>query len=92
VPRSVRQKTKELEEAIGSLEAKLGRTATDQEIAQSLGMTEEEFLKIMMRISGTSILSLNDVWFSGDENDRVSIGESIEAPSSLNPDIIVRKG
>ena len=91
VTRSVRQKTKELEETIGSLEAQLGRTATDQEIAQALGMTEDEFLKTMMRISGTSILSLNDVWFSGDENDKVSIGESIEAPSSLNPDIIVEK-
>lgn len=91
VPRSVRQKTRELEEAIGSLEAQLGRTATDQEIAQALGITEEEFLRTMMRISGTSILSLNDVWFSGDENDKVSIGESIEAPSSLNPDVIVEK-
>ncbi|MCA1950246.1 RNA polymerase sigma factor WhiG [Gracilinema caldarium] len=91
VPRSVRQKTKELEDTIGALEAQLGRTASDQEIAQALGMTEEDFLKTMMRISGTSILSLNDVWFSGDENDKVSIGESIEAPSSLNPDIIVEK-
>ncbi len=91
VPRSVRQKTKELEDTIGALEAQLGRTATDQEIAQALGMTEEDFLKTMMRISGTSILSLNDVWFSGDENDKVSIGESIESPSSLNPDIIVEK-
>jgi RNA polymerase sigma factor for flagellar operon FliA len=91
VPRSVRQKTREVEEAIGSLEAQLGRTATDQEIARSLGMDEGEFLKTMMKISGTSILSLNDVWFSGDENDKVSIGDSIESPSSLNPDIVVEK-
>jgi RNA polymerase sigma factor for flagellar operon FliA len=91
VPRSVRQKTREVEEAIGSLEAQLGRTATDQEIANSLGMDENEFIKTMMKISGTSILSLNDVWFSGDENDKVSIGDSIESPSSLNPDVIVEK-
>ncbi|MDR2482136.1 MAG: RNA polymerase sigma factor WhiG [Treponema sp.] len=91
VPRSVRQKTREVEEAIGSLEAQLGRTATDQEIARSLGMGEGEFLKTMMKISGTSVLSLNDVWFSGDENDKVSIGDSIESPSSLNPDVIVEK-
>jgi RNA polymerase sigma factor for flagellar operon FliA len=45
----------------------------------------------MMKISGTSILSLNDVWLSGDENDNMSIGESIEAPNSLNPDVIVEK-
>ncbi|MDR0402760.1 MAG: FliA/WhiG family RNA polymerase sigma factor, partial [Treponema sp.] len=91
VPRSIRQKTREVEEAIGSLEAQLGRTATDQEIAKSLGMDEGEFIKTMMKISGTSILSLNDVWFSGDENDKVSIGDSIESPSSLNPDVIVEK-
>jgi RNA polymerase sigma factor for flagellar operon FliA len=91
VPRSVRQKTREVEEAIGALEAQLGRTATDQEIAGSLGMDEDEYLKTMMKISGTSILSLNDVWFSGDENDKVSIGDSIESPSSLNPDVIVEK-
>ena len=54
-------------------------------------MDEDEYLKTMMKISGTSILSLNDVWFSGDENDKVSIGDSIESPVSLNPDVIVEK-
>jgi RNA polymerase sigma factor for flagellar operon FliA len=44
-----------------------------------------------MKISGTSILSLDDVWFSGDENDKVSIGDSVESPSSLNPDVVVEK-
>jgi RNA polymerase sigma factor for flagellar operon FliA len=91
VPRSVRQKTREVEEAIGALEAQLGRTATDQEIANSLGLDEQEFIKTMMKISGATMLSLNDVWFSGDENDKVSIGDSIEAPSSLNPDVIIEK-
>ncbi|MDR0998273.1 MAG: RNA polymerase sigma factor WhiG [Treponema sp.] len=91
VPRSVRQKTREVEEAIGALEAQLGRIATDQEIASSMGIDEEEYLKILMKISRTSVLSLNDVWFSGDENDKVSIGDSIESPVSLNPDVIVEK-
>jgi RNA polymerase sigma factor for flagellar operon FliA len=91
VPRSVRQKTREVEEAIGALEAQLGRTATDQEIASSMGMDEAEYLKVIMKISGTSIISLNDLWFSGDENDKVSIVESIEAPASLNPDVVVEK-
>ncbi len=91
VPRSVRQKTREIEETIGSLEAQLGRTVSDQEIASALGMDEEEFLKTMLKISGTSVLSLNDVWYAGDENDRISIGESIESPASLNPDVIVEK-
>jgi RNA polymerase sigma factor for flagellar operon FliA len=89
VPRSVRQKTREIEVAISTLEAQLGRMATDQEVAHSLGMDEAEYLKIIQKISGTSIISLNDLWYSGDENDKVSIGDSIESPSSLNPDVMV---
>lgn len=91
VPRSVRQKTREIEDTIVGLEAQLGRTATDQEVAKSLGVSEDEYLKTLLRISGTSILSLNDVWHSGDDHDNISIGDSIEAPSSLNPDVIVEK-
>lgn len=91
VPRSVRQKTKEIEEAVVGLEAKLGRPASDQEIASSLGMSEDELLKTMLKISGTSVLSLNDVWYSGDDADKISIGESIESPSSLNPDASVER-
>ena len=91
VPRSVRQKTREVEEAIGTLEARLGRTATDQEIAGALGMGEDEYAKTMIKISGTSILSIHEVWYSGDENDKVSIGDSIESPSSLNPEVIAER-
>ena len=63
VPRSVRQKTREIEDTIVSLEANLGRTATDSEIAKALGVTESEFQQSLLKISGTSVLSLNDVWY-----------------------------
>jgi RNA polymerase sigma factor for flagellar operon FliA len=91
VPRSVRQVAREVEAAVGSLEASLGRSATEKEIADSLGMNEEEYLKTKMKISNSSVLSIHDVWYSGDENDKVSIEDIIEAPSSLNPDVIVEK-
>ena len=91
VPRSVRQKTREIEDTIHHLESSLGRSANDREIAKELRMSLKDFQKTMMKISGTSILSLNDVWYTGDENDRVSIVDSIESPSSLNPDMIIEK-
>jgi RNA polymerase sigma factor for flagellar operon FliA len=91
VPRSVRQKSREIEDAIHKLESSLGRSASDKEIAKELGMDLNEFQKTMLKISGTSILSLNDLWYSGDENDKVSIVDSIESPQSLNPDTIVEK-
>ncbi|MDD6655122.1 MAG: sigma-70 family RNA polymerase sigma factor, partial [Treponema sp.] len=65
VPRSVRQKSREIEDAIVSLESRLGRPATDSEIAASLNMQEDEYHRTIMKISGTSIISLNEVWYSG---------------------------
>lgn len=91
VPRSVRQKTREIEDTISELEAKLSRPATDAEIAKEMNITEEEYQHTVMKISGTSVLSLNDVWYSGDDSDHVSIGDSIESPQSLNPDVQVER-
>ena len=91
VPRSVRQKSREIEDTIVELEAKMGRTASDSEIAKAMGMTESEYESTIMKVSGTSILSLNDVWYSGDDSEHLSIGDNIEAPNSLNPDVIVER-
>lgn len=91
VPRSVRQKTREIEDAIVHLESKLGRTASDTEIAGSLGVSDADFQQTLYKISGTSIMSLNDVWYSGDDSERISVGDSIESPASLNPDVIVER-
>lgn len=91
VPRSVRQKTREMDDVVQRLEASLGRAATDQEIADEMGVSLKDFHKTVLKISGTSVLSLNDVWYAGEDNDKVSIAESIESPNSLNPDIIVEK-
>ncbi|MCM1321107.1 MAG: RNA polymerase sigma factor WhiG [Bacteroides sp.] len=91
VPRSVRQKAREIEDAIVHVESNLGRPASDAEIASAMGISEQEFRQTVLKVSGTSVMSLNDVWYSGDDSDRLSIGDSIEAPSSLNPDVIVER-
>ena len=91
VPRSVRQKTREIEETVQHLEAKLGRSATDDEVAGEMGMSIEQYNQMVLKVSGTSILSLNEVWYTGEDNDKISIVESIESPSSLRPDTIAEK-
>jgi RNA polymerase sigma factor for flagellar operon FliA len=91
VPRSIRQKTREVEETVRTLEAKLGRSATDEEIAEAMDITVEDFQALILKISSTSILSLNDVWYTGEDDDQISIVESVESPTSLNPDAIVER-
>ena len=89
VPRSVRQKSREIEDTIVQLESKLGRPASDSEVAGAMGLSEDEYHQTILKVSGTSVLSLNDVWYSGEDSEHVSIGDCIESPSSLNPDVIV---
>ncbi len=91
IPRSIRQKAKEIESAIADLENKLGRTVEDEEISKELGITIEEFHTILNKVSGTAMVSLNDIWYMGDESDELSILETLEAPDNMNPDVLIEK-
>ena len=91
VPRSIRQKAKEVEQAILRIEGKTGKGASDQEIADELSIDLREFYTTMTKISSTSMLSLSDSWFSGDDSDKISIMDTIESPSKMNPDISVER-
>jgi RNA polymerase sigma factor for flagellar operon FliA len=91
VPRSVRQKSREVEDTMRRLESSLGRTATDEELAGAMGVSVKDLGKTLLKISSTSLLSLNDIWYTGEDNDKVSIGDSIESPRSMNPEAIVEK-
>lgn len=61
LPRSVRQKTKELEKAYFEMENKLGRPATDEEMAESFGLTVEDFQRKIQNVTTYSIVSLDDL-------------------------------
>lgn len=61
LPRSVRQKAKELERAYSELENELGRSVTDQEISDRLGVTLEEFHKKISTVSTYALVSLDDL-------------------------------
>jgi RNA polymerase sigma factor for flagellar operon FliA len=91
IPRSIRQKAKQLEQIIGMLENKEGKPVEDEVIAKELGVSMEEYTSILTKISGTSLVSLNDIWFLGDENDEVSFMETLESPSNMNPDVIIER-
>jgi RNA polymerase sigma factor for flagellar operon FliA len=91
IPRSIRQKAKQLEQIIGMLENKEGQTVDDDQIAKELGVSVDELASLLTKISGTSLVSLHDIWYLGDENDEVSFLETLESPSNMNPDVIIEK-
>jgi len=91
IPRSIRQKAKQIEQVITDLENKLGRTVEYEEIAREMGVSNDEFQVLLNKLSGTSLLSLNDIWYLGDDNDELSILETLEAPENMNPDVLIEK-
>ncbi len=91
IPRSIRQKAKQVERAIIELEGKLGRTADDKEVAVELDISIDEFHKLVSRISGTSLISLNDVWHGSDNSEELSFIETVESPINTNPDVMVER-
>ncbi len=60
VPRAVRQRARELERVYQELESEYGRAASEEEVAERLGLTLKELDVLMQKIRGTSVLSLEE--------------------------------
>lgn len=60
VPRSVRQKYKEFETAYAQIESENGRAAKDEEVAERLGLSMKEFLKVLGEVNLSSLMSLEE--------------------------------
>lgn len=60
VPRSLRQKNKELERVYSELENELGCSASDKQVAERMGMTMESFYKMLGSVSISTLVSLED--------------------------------
>ncbi|SHJ06241.1 FliA/WhiG family RNA polymerase sigma factor [Lutispora thermophila] len=60
IPRSVRQKAKELEKAYIEVEMEKGSNAKDKDVAEKLGITESELQKRIQSLSTYSVVSLDE--------------------------------
>ncbi|MEA4849766.1 MAG: FliA/WhiG family RNA polymerase sigma factor [Clostridiaceae bacterium] len=83
LPRSVRQKSKELEKAYYELESKLGRPATDEEVADSFGLSVEDFQKKIQNITAYSIVSLDDLLEQKREVTSSEEDKQVETPENV---------
>jgi len=86
VPRSVRSRAREIEQANSKLEHKLGRAPTDAELSDALGIAESDLQDSLIQISNSSILALEELWMTPDASgDKVSLLDTIEDENAPNP-------
>jgi len=90
VPRSVRQRARDIERANAKLEHRLQRAPTDEEMAEELGISVDEFQDSLLQISNSTIAALDELWTVSDSSgDQVSLLDTITDESAPDPASLV---
>ena len=89
IPRNVRKRAKEIDLASAELATSLGRSPTDEEIAQYLGITQERYQKDAANIALSNVLSLDVLM-----DTREPMGYPTEVPTSdarSQPELVLQE-
>ncbi len=86
VPRSIRDKAKLLDKTMIHLETELGRLASDEEMAQALNCSLEEYHDLLNQVKPVSLLSIDDAQTFSNV-DKKSILNLLEGTKLNNPHV-----
>lgn len=85
VPRSVRSRAREIEQAYVALENELKRVPSDNEVAERMGVTPKEYADILARLSYTSVVSFEELWVGNDRDEGQSALGTIADDTAEDP-------
>ncbi|MDO5576395.1 MAG: FliA/WhiG family RNA polymerase sigma factor [Fibrobacter sp.] len=86
VPRTIRQKSRELQRVYARLESKLGRIPYDDEVCEDMKISMKEFEDLLTEVTPTTIISLEESMPNkgGDSKD-IRIIDTVESPGNVSP-------
>lgn len=85
VPRSVRAQARQIEAAMQRLVGSLGRTPTDEELAEELELEIVELQDALARMAMTSVAALDETLHVGD-GDRIPLIDTLQDPDAVLPE------
>lgn len=85
VPRSVRRKARQLEDAHARIESVQGRPARDDELASEMSIELREYFQLLEDVRGATLLSLNEHCSTGDEESASEIHETVQDTNCVDP-------
>ncbi len=86
VPRSVRTKSRKMQQTYAALEQKLGRVPYDDEVAAELGVSMAEFEDMLSDVAPTTIISIDEaIHDSSGDSKTLTVIDTIEDPQGTNP-------
>ncbi len=91
VPRLVRSKASKLNEAVKSLEARLGRSPSEIELSEQLQISVAELEKMMLDANAVNLISLNKKWYETDSYKDVREIDILEDKKGEDPTRRIQK-
>jgi RNA polymerase sigma factor for flagellar operon FliA len=91
VPRLVRSKASKLNEALKVLEAKMGRSPTEIELAEHMSISVAELEKMMLEANAVNLISLNKKWYETDSYKDVREIDILEDKKGEDPTRRIQK-
>jgi RNA polymerase sigma factor FliA len=85
VPRSIRQKEHALDRAYEELERRLGRSATDEEVAVLLSIPLGDFYDWLNQVKGVSLLSLESLGLRSSDGEAVNLLDLLPSDDAESP-------
>jgi RNA polymerase sigma factor FliA len=82
--RSIRRKARTVEEAARGLGQKLGRAATEEEVAEALNLSPTELSRLMDEVHGTALLSLSKAVSTEDDQDYIQLEDIVDDPTQTD--------
>jgi RNA polymerase sigma factor for flagellar operon FliA len=91
VPRLVRSKASKLNEALKTLEARLGRAPSEIELAEQLQISVPELEKMVLDANAVNLISLNKKWYETDSYKDVREIDILEDKKGEDPTRRIQK-
>jgi RNA polymerase sigma factor for flagellar operon FliA len=85
MPRSIKKKMNDLKKAYAELEKEFGRPPADEEVAEVLNLTLDEYYKTLGDANGAIAFRLEDFDGKGSAEEGLNILECIPDPNGYNP-------
>ena len=86
MPRALRDSAKDVQEAMRTLEQRLGRPASEEEIAAHLGLGLEEYRERLARVRAMSVVSFDDLPVRNEAGDLLDVLETIAGDPADEPE------
>ena len=90
VPRSIRQKASQVDKVVQGLQAKLRRAPEDEEVAQEMGLSLDQFHETLNETKSIPIFSLEDLGIAKESGDQQSLLDCLAGKADADPQTQVR--